>query len=89
MFPENKEGSADEVRRSLLIGSYETDGLWRQQGRSRTNQHHIYSTMLQLIMVMITIVIIIKLITTKDKEIQKARTSTEEKKLIQNFSLET
>jgi len=51
----------------------------------RTHQLHINSTVLQLIMVMITIVIIIKIITTKKKEIQKARTSTREKKINTEF----
>jgi len=48
MFPENTEGRADEIRRSLLIGSYETDELWGQQIRStntnfRTHLHQINS----------------------------------------------
>jgi len=41
--------------------------------------HHINCTMLQLIMLMITIVILIKIITIKKKEIQNARTNTGEK----------
>jgi hypothetical protein len=83
LFPENKEGKADEVRRSLRIGSYETDGLRGLQGIStNTNYWNAPATHklhnVKLIMVMVTIVIIIKIITTKKKEIQYSRTSTEE-----------
>jgi len=85
MLPENREGRADEVGRSLHIGSYETDGLWGQQEDPltpivRIHLHHINCTMLQLIILMITIVIIIKIITTKKEEIQKAHTNTGKKK---------
>jgi hypothetical protein len=46
----------------------------------RTHQHHTNSTVLQFIMMIITIVIITKIITTDKKEIQRASTSTGEKK---------
>jgi hypothetical protein len=84
VFPENREGRADGDRRRLRVGSYETVDCGDSKEDPltpivRAHQHHINSTMLQLIMVTITIVIIIKIITKKE-EIQKALTSTGEKK---------
>jgi hypothetical protein len=85
MFPENREGRADEVRRSLHIGSYEMDEQWEQQGRF-TNTNSL-NTPVPYKLHNVTVdyghdnnSYNNKIITNKKKEIQKARTSTGEKK---------
>jgi hypothetical protein len=72
-----EEACVLEVTKQIDCGDSKEDPL---TPIFRTRLHHINCTVLQLIMLMITIVIIIKIITTKKKEIRKARTNTGEKK---------